>query len=372
MRRASFYLADQERGSVIFPNCLVACFFYLTACLHRILAPALCTFIFLIAIHNSYSQNDMETKSSVSAMNAGIVSGAETPSDAPIKAQTTSTMPWWIWPLLLFVTCFLLGIVAVIGGVGGGVLFVPIVGSFFPFHMDYVRATGLLLALSGSLASGPTLLRSGMANLRLALPLGLVASFSSILGAMLGLMLPANLIQISLGLVILLIVVIMLCAKKSEYPEVKEQDSLSAALKMNGIYFEQSSGTEVNWKVHRTPLGLFLFFFIGWIAGIYGMGAGWASVPVLNQVMGAPLKISVASSSFILSIVSPPTVWVYINRGALIPMIAVPSVIGMMLGARIGVGLLKKIRAENVRKIVIVLLLVASIRAILKGFGIWN
>ena len=31
------------------------------------------------------------------------------------------------------------GFVAVPSGVGGGVLFVPIVGGFFPFHLDFVR-----------------------------------------------------------------------------------------------------------------------------------------------------------------------------------------------------------------------------------------
>ena len=61
---------------------------------------------------------------------------------------------WWIWPLALFAVSFALGVVAVVAGVGGGVLFVPIVGSFFPFHLDFVRGAGLLLALSGALAAG--------------------------------------------------------------------------------------------------------------------------------------------------------------------------------------------------------------------------
>jgi hypothetical protein len=57
---------------------------------------------------------------------------------------------WWVWPLGLFVTCFLMGIVAVPAGIGGGTLFVPIVGSFFPFHLDFVRGAGLLVALASA------------------------------------------------------------------------------------------------------------------------------------------------------------------------------------------------------------------------------
>ena len=56
------------------------------------------------------------------------------------------------------------GIVAVLGGVGGGVLFVPIISGFFPFHLDFVRGTGLLVPLSGALAAGPGLLKSNLAS----------------------------------------------------------------------------------------------------------------------------------------------------------------------------------------------------------------
>lgn len=81
----------------------------------------------------------------------------------------TAAVAWWIWPIALFAVTFVLGIVAVVAGIGGGVLFVPVVASLFPFHLDFVRGAGLLLALAGTLAAGPVLLRSGMANLRLAI-----------------------------------------------------------------------------------------------------------------------------------------------------------------------------------------------------------
>ena len=52
--------------------------------------------------------------------------------------------------------------------------------------------------------------------------------------------------------------------------------------------------------------------------------------------------------------------------------IAVPSVIGMMIGARIGARLLTVVKASVVRKLVLTLLLFAGLRALLKGLGIWN
>jgi len=77
----------------------------------------------------------------------------------PALAAQESGVAWWVWPALLFAASFAIGIVGVLAGVGGGVLFVPIVSGFFPFHLDFVRAAGLLLALCGALSAAPRLLR---------------------------------------------------------------------------------------------------------------------------------------------------------------------------------------------------------------------
>jgi hypothetical protein len=286
-----------------------------------------------------------------------------------VPAMDGSTA-WWVWPLALFVITFIMGILAVLGGVGGGVLFVPIISGFFPFHLDFVRGCGLLVALSGALAAGPGLLRMNMASLRLAMPVALIASTCAIIGAMIGLALPTNVVQTALGATILGIVALMLTAKKSEYPEVKEADSLSTALRIYGIYTEISSGEVVDWKIHRTWFGLFLFIIIGIMAGMFGLGAGWANVPALNLVMGAPLKISVATSKFLLSITDTSAAWIYINKGCVIPMMVVPSLVGIMLGSLVGVRILAVAKPTFIRWMVIGLLLFAGAKAFTKGLGL--
>ncbi len=286
------------------------------------------------------------------------------------NAAAATSKPWWFWPIALFITTFLIGIVAVLGGVGGGVLFVPIVSGFYPFNLDFVRAAGLLVALSGALAAGPGLLMRNLASLRLAIPVALIASTAAIVGAMIGLTLPRNIVQILLGATILFIVALMFFSKKSEFPKVKKPDALGQALGIYGIYREESTGEVYKWYVHRTPLGLALFVIIGVMAGMFGLGAGWANIPVLNLLMGAPIKIAVATSKFLLSITDTSAAWIYINSGGIIPLIVIPSLVGIMLGSFIGVQLLAVARPAIVRWIVIVMLLFAGVRAILKGLGI--
>jgi hypothetical protein len=289
----------------------------------------------------------------------------------PAWAGDAAAAPWWIWPAALFAVSFAIGIVGVLAGVGGGVLFVPLVSGFFPFHLDFVRAAGLLLALSGALSAAPGLLRSGLASMRLAMPLALVGSITSVAGAMLGLALPTDMVQTALGATILAIALLMWRARKSEHPDVPAPDALAAALRLQGVFYDPAAARDVHWRVHRTPSGLVAFAGIGLLAGLFGLGAGWANVPVLNLLMGAPLKLAVGTSGFVLSVVDTSAAWVYINRGAVLPILVAPSIIGVMLGAKIGGRLLRVVRAAAVRRVVIVLLLAAGARALLKGLGIW-
>jgi len=200
----------------------------------------------------------------------------------------------------------------------------------------------LLVALSGALAAGPGLLKSNLASLRLAMPVALISSTIAI-------------------------VVIMLSASKSELPHVEQVDSLSTALRITGIYHEPSMNRDIPWKIHRTWPGLFSFIIIGFMAGMFGLGAGWANVPVLNLLMGAPLKISVATSKFLLSITDTSAAWIYLNKGAVIPMMVLPSLIGIMLGSFVGVGILSVAKPTFIRWMVIGILFFAGLKAISKG-----
>jgi uncharacterized membrane protein YfcA len=85
--------------------------------------------------------------------------------------------------------------------------------------------------------------------------------------------------------------------------------------------------------------------------------------------MGAPLKISVATSKFLLSITDTSAAWIYLNKGCVIPMMVVPSLVGIMLGSFVGVHVLKIVKPGIVRWIVIGILAFAGIKALSKGLG---
>jgi hypothetical protein len=194
--------------------------------------------IFLVAFAVPPPRADAQTGGIVAQTDAVATGIGGTQAETSVRI---SALPWWAWIGLLFATTFLIGVVAVLGGVGGGLLFIPIVGTFFPFHSDFVRCTGLLIALAGSLSAGPMLIRKNLANLRLAIPAALIASAASIFGARAGLSLPSNVVQIATAVLMTGIIVLLLVSKKSSFPVVPATDALGKFLDLGGA--GKSSGT---------------------------------------------------------------------------------------------------------------------------------
>ncbi len=316
------------------------------------------------------SRNTDATAESVETAEPEVDVTQRAASDNRAGGLIQADLPWWGWSLLLFGFTLVLGVLAVIAGVGGGVLFVPIVSALFPFHLDFVRGAGLMVALAGALSAAPTLLKQRLASLRLAMPFALVASVGAIAGATVGLAVSTEVVETALGVAILGIVLVMLRARRSDFPEVRRPDALSQALAIHGVYWEVHGRREVAWQIHRMPIGLLAYVGIGFLGGIFGLGAGWANVPALNLLLGAPVKTAVASSGLVMTINSSAGTWVYLNNGAVLPLVAVPSVAGMMLGTRVGALLLGQVRPQVVRVVVIVILLAAGLRSLLAGVGL--
>lgn len=255
-----------------------------------------------------------------------------------------------VYAVFLFLISFLIGIVAVIGGIGGGSLFVPVISAFFPFSFDFVRGAGLFVALGSSLSAGPKLIESGYARLRLALPFALSGALFSILGARAGLLLDDRIVGLLLGVLMVFVSFFMLFKRGGEIKGDYHDDDFS----LKELF---KSGRRV-----KTAAAFISFAFIGFIAGMFGLGAGWAGVPVLNLLVGVPLRIAAGTSNIIISVNASSAIWVYLKNNAVFPLIAIPSFLGMFIGSRIGASLLGKVRPGFIRFAVILFLLISGIR----------
>ncbi|MDL1956588.1 MAG: sulfite exporter TauE/SafE family protein [Candidatus Desulfofervidus auxilii] len=286
----------------------------------------------------------------------------------------------------IIVVSFLLStgiaIVAVIAGVGGGVLFTPIVLGFTSLDTLLVRATGLVVAMfSGLISTGP-FMRKGLADIKIvyfcSIPIvlgAMVGAFSAVyLSAYLGALGDA-IVRLALGVTLVFIALMFVFGgAKTEYPEVKHVDSFTKRLRLSGSYWEESLKKLINYQATRGIPGFLLFALVGFTGGFFGLGGGWAVVPVLNFVMAVPLKVSAACSGVLLAIGNAAAIWPYIIYGALLPLFAAPWMLGQVVGGIIGATILVKVKAAFVRYILIGILFLTSIKLIIRGiegiFGI--
>ncbi len=277
------------------------------------------------------------------------------------------------WIGILFVFTFVIGLIAPIGGVGGGVLFVPLATAFFPFSVDFIRGAGLIMALTSALSSSPHLIKKGLANVKILSPIVIVSIITSIIGSVVGLWitnvfpLGEAYFTLSLGVILLFIFIVMVTSKRVEYPVVGRIDAFSKKLGLKGEWYEPSLNTTVEYETTNLPFGMITFSAVGFIAGMFGLGAGWANVPVLNLIMGVPIKVSVATSMAIIAVNDAAASWVYIAKGATLPLICIPSVLGITIGARIGAKLAEKAKPLFIKYLVLGIMIFAAILDILKG-----
>jgi uncharacterized membrane protein YfcA len=277
-----------------------------------------------------------------------------------------------LFVLVLLVICIAIGIIAPLGGVGGGVIFTPLMMGFTPINSFIIRATGLLVAMFGSLRLARPYLRRGVANMRLLLFAGVPYSISAVSGALLAGYVQSTageageaVIRLILGVLVMAIVLLLLLGGKSiEYPEVKKADRFTEKLSLGMSYWEASLDKVIHYKVKRAPVGIMLFCIVGLVSGLFGMGAGWATVPVFNLLMLAPLKVAATSSSVLIGIGDTAAVWPYLQGGGIFPLVAVPCTVGMILGATIGSKIMLKIRPSFVRWVIIAAMLGSGVKLV--------
>jgi hypothetical protein len=175
-------------------------------------------------------------------------------------------------------------------------------------------------------------------------------------------------VRLLLGITLVLIALLFIFSgSNNEYPQSEKFDAFGNDLKLRNTYWEESLNTYVRYRAVNVKLGGVLFFVVGFTGGFFGLGGGWAVVPVLNLVMAVPLKVSAASSGVLLAMGNAAAIWPYINAGALIGLVAAPWMLGQVIGGIIGAHILVSIKAGFVRNLLIILLLLTSVKLMVRG-----
>jgi uncharacterized membrane protein YfcA len=145
-------------------------------------------------------------------------------------------------------------------------------------------------------------------------------------------------------------------------------DRLADRLRLHGSYRDEATGEEVVYRATRAPLGLALMYVAGVVSGLLGIGSGALKVPAMDLGMRLPIKVSTATSNFMIGVTAAASAGVYFSRGDIDPFIAAPVAAGVLLGATLGSKLLGKLKGRSIRLLFVAVLLWVSLEMLLKGW----
>jgi uncharacterized membrane protein YfcA len=105
----------------------------------------------------------------------------------------------------------------------------------------------------------------------------------------------------------------------------------------------------------------------GVVSGLLGIGSGALKVPAMDLAMRLPIKVSTATSNFMIGVTAAASAGVYFARGQVDPFVAGPVAMGVLTGAVGGSRLLGRLQSSLIRKVFVAVLLWVSLEMLLKG-----
>ena len=251
-------------------------------------------------------------------------------------------------------------------GLGGGIVVVPVLTLLYGVDIRYAIGASIVSVIATSSGAAAAYVRQRMTNLRVAMLLELGTTTGAISGAFLAGVLHGRWLFVLFGLVTAVSAWAML-KKLADSAGPAPADAWADRLRLHGSFFDASLGRETIYRVTHVPLGLFLMYLAGAASGLLGIGSGVFKVPALDLAMRLPLKISTATSNFMIGVTAAASAGVYFARGDIDPFIAAPVAMGVVLGALAGSRVLAKTDNRLLRLVFVAILLIVSAQMIWKG-----
>jgi uncharacterized protein len=142
---------------------------------------------------------------------------------------------------------------------------------------------------------------------------------------------------------------------------VPESQGLAARLRLDGNLPGDGVQPVIPYGVVNVPGGAALMVVAGLMSGLLGIGSGALKVMAMDYIMHLPLKVSSATSNFMIGVTAGAGALVFLARGDVATTIAAPVAIGVTVGALAGSRVLPHLKVESLRIVfVIILLLIAA------------
>jgi uncharacterized membrane protein YfcA len=291
------------------------------------------------------------------------------PAGAVVKELRVGVLDPNNFFILVFLTSVLAGGVGAILGIGGGMLLVPILTMFFGVRLRYAMGASIVSVIATSSGAAALYLRSQLTNIRLGLFLVIATTTGAITGAYLAGVVPMRVLEFILGLALGYSALATFQQIRMELPGEVPRDRIADYFRLHGTYHDVRLGCVVPYQATHVGRGFGIMYGAGVLSGLLGIGSGAFKVLAMDYFMRLPMKVSTATSNFMIGITAAASAGVYFSRGDVHPLVAAPVALGVLLGANLGTRLMTRMRNTTVRKAFLPVLLYLSGSMLLRGIG---
>ena len=266
--------------------------------------------------------------------------------------------------LLVLAGSLAAGFLGALTGLGGGVVIVPLLALVFGVDLRYAIGASLVSVIATSSGAAAAYVKEGYTNIRIGMFLEIATTCGALGGAMLAVIVPGSAVAVIFGMVLLI------SAYLSSRPRPEKQrwgtpGPISRWLRLGGSY-PTPEGQEP-YEVYEVPGGFAIMIVAGLLSGLLGIGSGAFKVLAMDQVMHIPFKVSTTTSNFMIGVTAAASAGVYLSRGYIDPGLAMPVMLGVLLGSLFGARILPRARTPVLRVIFAMVILAMAIEMIYKG-----
>ncbi|MDR7417763.1 MAG: sulfite exporter TauE/SafE family protein [Armatimonadota bacterium] len=259
------------------------------------------------------------------------------------------------------------GVLGALFGLGGGIFLIPALTLLFHVNIKYAIGASLVSVIATSSGSAAAYVRDRLTNIRIGTVLQLASVTGALSGAYLTSVLPPRWLYLVFGLLLIYTAIPMILRVGRDLPDPGPPDPLALRWGLTGSYYDAASGQKVTYAARRVTAGAVMMCIAGLISGLLGIGSGVFKVLAMDVLMRLPLKVSTATSNFMIGVTAAASAGVYFGRAEINPLVAAPTALGVLVGAWVGARIMVRLRSRTLRLLFIPVLLYVGVAMALRG-----
>lgn len=273
--------------------------------------------------------------------------------------------------LLLFIAAFGASALGGVLGMASGIFIVPILTLLFGVDIHAAIGASIVSVIACSCGSAAPFLKGRLTNVRLAIVLETATTAGALTGVFLIGIIPTAYLYGLFAAILALSAQQMLARRREVLDEgVPAARSWATALRLHSSFPDRVSSRELPYIVGRVPLGLLLMYGAGLISALLGIGSGVLKIPAMDTALRLPIKVSSATSNFMIGVTAAASAGAYFVRGDINTAIAGPIALGSVIGALAGARLLMGLPADKLRIFFVIVLVLLAAQMFVSALGI--